>query len=372
MSDSGTYKNNKIKVAMITKHLEITGIGTVVMNYCKNLDKNKYDLTIIAGSPIAEKYICECEELGIKIIMLPSRRGEPFKHYVALWRALRKEKYDIVHDHGNSSMMAIELTIAKLTGVKVRIAHSHNSRCPNMRIHRILNPYFKKVYTKALACGNLAGEWLFGKGEFEVLPNGFHPDKFTFSQENRDSVRSELKIEDKFVIGHIGRINEQKNQEYLLRIFEKIAPMRKDAILLLVGIGPNFEKIREMVINNPYRDQIIMYGETDNPAAFYSVMDVFLLPSRFEGLPVALLEAQISGLPCIVSDRVTREVDFGEIEWKSIDEDPENWAESIMSVKTKSVRERLDYPIKYKKDIEKYDINKSITQLNNIYLNELA
>src|SRR5699024_10900602 len=117
----------KIKVAMITNHFGITGIGTVMMNYCKTLDKTKYDLTIIAGTPIAVQYEKECKENGIRLISLPSRHQESKAHYIGLWKALKAGQYDIIHDHGNSSLMAVELTIARLAGVRNRIAHSHNS-----------------------------------------------------------------------------------------------------------------------------------------------------------------------------------------------------------------------------------------------------
>ena len=165
--------DKKIKVAMVTNHIGITGIGTVMMNYCMALDKKKYDLTILAGQPISEKYEKECLENGIHLVALPSRHGNPKSHYIALWKALRAGHYDIAHDHGSSSMMAIELTIAKLAGVKNRIAHSHNSTCPNMKVHKLLNRYFRTVYTKALACGKLAGNWLFGENNFEEVDDSF-------------------------------------------------------------------------------------------------------------------------------------------------------------------------------------------------------
>lgn len=357
----------KIKVTMLTSHFDITGIGTVMMNYCIALNKEKYDLTIIAGKPIADKYKNECKEYGIHLIVLPSRHEESKRHYIALWKALKAGNYDIVHNHGNSSMMAVELTIAKLAGVKNRIAHSHNSTCPNMRIHRLLNPYFRTVYTKALACGQLAGNWLFGKDNFEVLPNGFHTGNFAFSKENRDAIRSELGVEDQLLIGHIGRINEQKNQEYLLDIFKDVAAMRIDATLLIVGTGPDEEKINARVQKHPYKDRIILYGETDNPTAFYSAMDVFVFPSRYEGLPVVLLEAQISGLPCIVSDKITREVDLGDINWQSIDDDPKQWADALLSIEQRSEEERTAYRKKYIEEIQQYDITRSVKQLDRIY-----
>lgn len=365
-------KNNKIKVVMVTNHFEITGIGTVIMNYCKELNKDKYDLAILAGQPISDKYKKGCKEYGIHLIELPSRHGEPLKHYWKLWKALKIGKYDVFHDHGNSSMMAIELTIAKLAGIKIRIAHCHNSTCPNMMAHRILNSYFKTLYTKALACGKLAGDWIFGKANFEVLPNGFHTNNFEFSQKNRDAVRSALNIDNQFVIGHIGRINEQKNQEYLLKIFEKVADKKKDALLLIVGTGPDAEKIKAQVKVHPYKERIILYGETENPTAFYSAMDVFAFPSRFEGLPVVLLEAQISGLPCIVSDKVTQEVNLGDISWQSIDMDPEEWANAVLKIEKRSGKDRIAYNDEHLIQIEKYDIDESVKQLDSIYTNLLS
>ena len=357
----------KIKVAMLTNHFGITGIGTVIMNYCNALDKDKYDLTVLAGRPIADKYIKECERAGIHLIALPSRHGEPLKHYYALWKALKTQKYDIIHDHGSSSMMAIELTIAKMAGIKIRIAHSHNSTCPNLKIHRLLNPYFKKIYTKALACGQLAGNWLFGEGNYEILPNGFHTENFEFSKENRNMIRNKLNIKDQFVIGHIGRINGQKNQEYLLKIFEKVASQRADTILLIVGTGPDADKIKAQVKIHPYRDRILLNGETDNPTAYYSAMDVFVFPSKYEGLPVVLLEAQISGLPCVISDKITCEVDFGDLIWQSIDKEPKEWAKTILTIKKCSFQDRVDYKKMHSNQVRKYDISQSVKQLDKIY-----
>lgn len=360
-------KNKKIKVAMVTNHLGITGIGTVIMNYCSTLDKNKYDLSILAGIPISEKYERECKKSGIHLVVLPSRHENPIKHYYELWKALKKGCYDIVHDHGSSSMMAVELTIAKFAGVKNRIAHSHNSKCPNMKVHKLLNPYFRTIYTKALACGQLAGNWLYGNNNFEVLPNGFNTDNFIFSKKNRDAVRCELGLTDQLIVGHIGRINEQKNQKYLLEIFKDIASVLDDTILIIVGQGPDEDKIKALIKEHPYKNRIILYGESDNPSALYSAMDVFMFPSKYEGLPVVLLEAQISGLPCIVSDKVTREVDLGDISWESIDDDPINWANCLFLIGSRTENERIKYKEKHLNSIQKYDIVQTVKQLDHIY-----
>lgn len=360
--------SRQIKVAMVTNHLGITGISTVILNYCKALDRERYDLTVIAGEPIAEENRRECEQNGIKLIALPSRHQQSAAHYVALWKAMRNGRYDIVHVHGSSSMMANELTIIRLAGVKTRIAHSHNSACPNMHVHRILNPYFRRCcYTKALACGELAGDWLFGENQYEILPNGFRTERFTYDVELRKQIREELHIENNLVIGHIGRFNEQKNQPYLLKVFEQLASQCDEVVLLLVGTGPDFDKTRGLVEAHPYKDRIILYGVTENTPAVYAAMDVFALPSRHEGLPVVLLEAQMEGLPCVVSDRVTREVDYGDIAWESIDVDPAKWAERIQALHIPTDTERLNYYIEHRDQIAAYDIAQTVRQLDRIY-----
>ncbi|HFI0697972.1 TPA: glycosyltransferase family 1 protein [Streptococcus suis] len=360
--------DNKIKVAMVTNHLGVMGISAVIMNYSRALNSEKFEITIVAGTPIANQYIEECKDLGITIIELPSRKHETKKHYFEMFKVFRREKFDIVHIHGNSSLMAIELTLARLSGIKTRIAHSHNSTCTNFLIHKLINPYFNRMYTKSLSCGILAGEWLFGENNFEVLPNSFCTEKFKFDSAERKKVREKLGIDNKFVIGHIGRFNEQKNQAYLLRVFEKLASAYSDIYLLLVGTGPNFEKIKAIVETNDYKDRIILYGNSEKPSKMYSAMDIFMLPSLYEGLPVVLIEAQISGLPCIVSDSVTREMDFGGISWQSIKSDPQIWADAVVDLRKKININRENYYLENRNQIFEYDIEKSVKHLEEIYI----
>ena len=150
-------------------------------------------------------------------------------------------------------------------------------------------------------------------------------------------------------------------------VFKEVAAIRDDAILLIVGTGPDEEKIKSRVKEHPYRDRIILYGETDSPTALYSAMDIFVFPSRYEGLPVVLLEAQISGLPCVVSDKITREVDLNDLIWKSIDDTPKQWAKAILSVEYRSEKERIVYRENHLEAIQNYDIAQSVKQLDKIY-----
>lgn len=356
-----------VKIAMVTNHFGVTGISTVILNYSRELDRKKYDLTVIVGEPIAEENRAVCTQYGIKLIALPNRHKKPIKYYMQLWKTFWKNKYDIVHVHGSSPAMAIELTIAFLAGIRTRIAHCHSGYSEERKDKKKIIPYLKKTYTWALACGISAGDWVFGNGQYEIIPNGLYTDNFKFDLRARSRIRKELNVEKKYIIGHIGRFNKPKNQSYLLKVFEKVADKREDAVLLLVGDGPDFKEIEAQVNIHTYKDRIILYGVSDTPQEMYSAMDVFAFPSKFEGFPVVLLEAQISGLPCVVSDKVTKEVDFGSIIYASIDKDPEFFADKILSVNSVSDDDREKFYEDHSERISQYDVRTTVHQLENIY-----
>lgn len=360
----------KIAVAICTSSLSVNGISTVIINYCSHMDLKRYNVTILSGAPIADVYRKTCHDLGVEIVELPIRQKSTAAYYCALNRALSRKKYDIFHVHGNSATIAPEIFLAKLHGIQVRIAHSHNTTCNNIKIHKFLQPFLFHVCTNGLACGKDAGKWLFGSIAFTVLPNGFETQQFKFNLYKREATRKRLKIDDKFVIGHIGRFNSQKNHPFLLEVFKSIAAQKDNAILLLIGNGPDFNVIMKKIEEHPYKNRIIVYGESSDPAALYSAMDVFVLPSKFEGLPVVLLEAQISGLPCVVSDTVTREVDFGNIVWKSLKDLPSSWADDILlqQVEIQARRESFE---KNRNKIEPYDIQNCVKQLESFYFNSI-
>ena len=208
---------------------------------------------------------------------------------------------------------------------------------------------------------------MYGNGAFKVIPNAFETEAFALNSETRLLIRKKLEVGDNLVIGHIGKFNNQKNQNYLIRAFEKLSYEDDKAILLLVGNGPDLEEIRNQAQHTACADRIIFWGATENPEYLYSAMDIFALPSRFEGLPVVLLEAQISGLPCIVSDKVTREVDFGDIVWKSIEDDPQAWADTMISMQRRTEVQRKQYRLQHVKQIARYDIKESAKLVENIY-----
>lgn len=357
----------KIKVVMITSYFDRNGVTSQVMSYATNLDKDRFQVFIAAGESYDIGYEKMCQENNIELCKLPQKQKNAYAYYRTIYSYLKKVKADIVHVHGSSALITVELLIAMLAGVPVRVSHSHNTICSHPLLHKTLKPLLKVVSNCYLACGELAGKWMYGDGAFKVIPNAFETDAFVLNSETRLSIRKKLGVGDNLVIGHIGKFNYQKNQNYLIRAFEKLTHKDDKAILLLVGNGPDLEEIKNQAQHTACANRIIFWGATENPENLYSAMDVFALPSRFEGLPVVLLEAQISGLPCIVSDKVTREVDFGDIIWESIENDPQIWADTILSMEKRTEVQRKQYRLQHVKQIAHYDIKESAKLVENIY-----
>lgn len=356
---------NKIRVAMVTTDMPVNGISTVILNYCQYIDQKTFDITIISGTPVAEIYIESTKRIGISLLELPSRRKNVLEFYIALKKHLKSNNYDILHVHCNSATVSPELYIGYQCGIPVRIAHSHNTTCTHMAVHKVMCPVFKRLYTHGFACSSLAGKWLFGNNEFYVISNGFRTERFRFDAKSRDDIRHKLNIDGKFVIGHIGRFNDQKNHPFLLEVFEVIAQINPKAYLLLIGSGPNVDAVKRQINEHPYKDRIILYGVSEETEKLYDAMDVFVLPSKYEGLGIVLLEAQISGLPCVTSDVVPKDVELGgNVTFLPLSESKEYWANLILNC---SSQYREDFYNRHKERIMQFDIEKNARDLEKLY-----
>lgn len=357
----------KINIAYFTKDMPINGISTVIMNYCRNINKENFKLKIFSGQPIEESYKKELMKTGIKIVELPEKRKKPLSYYFMLLKKINSRDIDIIHIHGNSATISIELFIAWIKRIKVRIAHSHNSTCDSKKIHYLLKPLFKRLYTFGLACSDMAGKWMFDNEKYEVIKNAFDTTEFVFNNEKRNEIRKELSIENKFVIGHIGRFNDQKNHEFLLKVFEKIGDTNKNTVLLLVGTGPNLDKIINLINNHKYKDRIIYYGTSNKVSELYNAMDVFVLPSKYEGLGIVLIEAQINGLNCITSDVVPNDTKISEkIAFLSLEEPIEKWKENILKTDNNLNKRKKAYEDNIEK-IKEFEIKDVIVKLEKLY-----
>lgn len=230
--------------------------------------------------------------------------------------------------------MSIELVAAWLAGCKVRIAHSHNTTCENQKADKFLRPVFNRNYTTAFACGQDAGRWMFGKRKFTIIPNGRNLKKYEYDSKKRIEYRNKLGIpSDTLVIGHVGRFNRQKNHEYLVHVFGEVYKKKRNSYLVLIGTGEKVGEIKNLVKELELENNVIFTGVIENVSDYLSAFDIMLLPSLYEGLPLVVIEWQIAGLPCIVSDTVTKECAITSlVKFESIKKEPEVWANEVVNL----------------------------------------
>lgn len=286
----------------------------------------------------------------------------------------KHKEYKVVHQHLSSLTYIEPLRFAKKHGVPVRIVHSHNTRQSGSSIHKYIHMYnqiFIESYaTHYFACSQLAAKWLYpktqyNKNKYQIINNAIDTEKFIYNKNIRSIKRKELGIENEFVLGHVGRFTHQKNHEFLIDIFKAVHERNKEAVLLLIGDGILRELIESKVKKLKLESNVIFTGIRSDIPELLQAMDVFVMPSYHEGLPVTLVEAQASGLPCVISKNITREVEILDtIKWCNLSDDPSDWASSILSFREGNFRSNK------KQEIVNagYDTNNLAKELEKIYL----
>lgn len=358
-----------IRVAQVMGYMDGGGVEQVVMNYYRRIDRSRvqFDFLVCEGSGMVPRE--EIESLGGRVFMIPS-----YQHQVRYQRELvalfRGERWPIVHSHVNA-LSVFPLRAAKRAGVPVRIAHSHSTAGGGETAKNLVKSVLKRfsnVYpTHRMACSRYAGEWLFGKkADFEVLHNAIELSRFSFDPEVRAQMRAELGISDgQLAIGHVGRFMPQKNHRFLIDVFSEVARRREDAVLLLVGAGEDESLARSWAAERGVSDRVMFLGRRGDVGRLYQAFDVFCLPSLYEGLPLVSVEAQIARLSCLLSDRITREVDVtGTVSFLPID-DPAPWADALCAMAPGG---RLAVS---REDFRDYDIDRAAERLCSRYA-ELA
>ena len=301
-----------MKVLVVnTVPFDKNGITSVIVNYYKSIIKNDITMDFVAINDPSDEYVTLFEHNHSKLFVIKNRKRNPINYMLKLNAILKKNSYDIIHIHGNSTLVTIELLVAFINHIPVRIAHSHNTTCDFQLINNLLRPLFDKIYTHGIGCGDAAGKWLFQNNEFVVLNNGIHLDDFKYNEEIRNKKRKELGISDMtFVIGHIGGFVYQKNHKFLIDFVKEYSKEKEDFKVVLLGDGPMMEEIVSYTKELGVQDKILFLGNKSEVYEYYNVFDLFILPSHFEGLPVVLIEAQANGLKCITSNNVTSQADL--------------------------------------------------------------
>lgn len=342
------------------------GKETYLVNVFMVLDKSKYNVTFIAyDEKIAYENILK--EKGAKILHLPPRYKGLKKHRMALNKVFEDKKYDVVWAHKTTLSACEILSIAKKNDVALRIVHSHSSSNMGSKFTFIMHSINRKLIfrwaNEYLACSEVAAQWFYGKHPAKILTNVIDINEFKFNLEVRDRIRKDLRLKDKFVIGHVGRFGKEKNHNKLVAVFAECKKKDTNVKLVLCGDGEERKRIEQQIKKLKLQDDIILLGMVDNVNEILQAMDILVMPSYFEGLPFAVLEAQAAGLKCIVSDTIS--VECNVLEWNTflpLNESSEFWAETILKNNTLYDR-KMGYVVMREKG---FDMQENVHKIESI------
>lgn len=360
-----------IRVLHVIGSLNNGGSQAMVMSLYRNIDRKKIQFDFITDRKDENFYAEEIKKLGGRIFYMPPFEGKHILRYIFTWVSFFKKhpEYNIIHGHVRSTA-SIYLLIAKKFGIKT-IVHSHNTSSGKgytAMIKNIMQYPLRYITDYLFACSQEAGEWLFGskaikKANFFLVKNAIEVEKYRFHKSVRDSIRTKYMIEDRFVIGNVGRFHPQKNHYFLIQIFNEVLKRDSNAMLMLVGDGEEKNSIIQQVINLNILENILFIGVSSEVSQLMQAMDIFVFPSLYEGLGIVVIEAQATGLPCLVSNTVPQETKLtNKIHFLSIQETPQYWASKIVEYRDASSREVVEEIAK-----QGYDAKDTAKWIQNFY-----
>lgn len=349
--------DSPIRVLHVFSVMDRAGAETMIMNIYRHIDRSKIQFDFVVHSSDAGDYDEEILSMGGRIFRVPKYKGFNHFQYKEAWKTVLEtcSSHKIIHGHVRSTAV-IYLRLAKRIGMKA-IAHSHSTATSKnllgyvKYLYQFTIRYFADYF---LACTKEAGVWLFGNNivngpKYAQINNSIDINKFKYDMTIRDKVKEELGLENKKVIGHVGRFEKVKNHSFLIDIFYEVSKIDDDCVLLLIGSGGLENKIREKVSHLGLTSKVIFTGVREDVNALFQAMDIFVLPSLYEGLPVTMVEAQTSGLPCVLSDNITRDVDItSNVQFLSIDSSSKIWAGAIVKKIQNNNRKNLSEVVRSK------------------------
>lgn len=329
----------KQKKALILLPYLKNGDGTAValMNYYQELIEHGWRIDFLVLKIFECEWLNKVKADGNNIYELPKENKYSYKVSRKIRSIIKEGKYDIVHVNMPGHVGFETLKMARQYGIGKRIFHAHNPR-NNLNLKTVIST---KVYdyllqreaTELVACSKSAGNSRFGNKDFQVLKNVIDTDRFVYRLEDRRYIREKLHIEKKVVVGVVGRFAAQKNPEFLLECFAEYNMLNKESVLLWIGDGELQEKIQDRAKNMGLKGACLFVGRKNNIEKWYSAMDLFLLPSKFEGMGIVFLEAQCTGLPCFGSTNVPIETEVTELMHRiSLKQEANYWATAMKKV----------------------------------------
>lgn len=326
-----------VRIAHVVGKMLGGGLEATVMNYYRRIDRSvvQYDFIVDDDSSLIPE---EIEQLGGRVILVPPYQRQ-MEYQKKLYQVFKENQYPIVISHMNT-LSVFPLFAAWRAKVPIRIAHNHSTagkgEWKKNLLKYSLRPFAKVFPTHLCACTKFAGEWLFGKkavnaGKVTVWQNSVEIGRFGYDEDRREAVRKALGIEDRFVIGHAGRFIHQKNHEFIVDVFEKVHQRNENAVLLLIGNGELAPMIKEKVKRLGLENSVLFLGIRSDIADLYQAMDVFVMPSFYEGLGMVAVEAQIAGMPVLCADTIPTEAKICDnMKYLSLNDSAETWADEAL------------------------------------------
>lgn len=350
------------RVLCIVGGMNAGGAETFLMKVYRQLDKTKYQMDFAVATEQKGYYDDEILELGGKIFHITPKSKGFFRNFNSMRRVVRENKYQYVLRTSQHSLSALELFAARLGGAKTRVFRSSNSNTmttskKQLILHKACLFMPRLFANVRIAPSTEAAEFMFGKGSVKkgraaLLHNGVDLSVYRYHKTSRDAIRKEFGIaEDAFAVGHVGRFQEQKNHLFLLEVFHQIHQKNEKAVLLLVGNGELEKQIREKAEALGISDNVIFTGVRSDVPDLLSAMDVFAFPSLYEGMPNTVIEAQATGLSCVISDTITKEANItGLVEYLPLG-DASAWAERVMAAAQKPRLDTTEHFVNKRYDI---------------------
>lgn len=373
------YMDKPLHILFFIDRLRLGGIQILTHDILKHNDPAKMNIDILNLDDGQEYPLTQTlKDMGVKVYKLKNawlKTPLDFPHYFKSVEAFFRDHhdYDVVHMHSSSKNYFI-LECAAKWNIQVRVAHSHNtgfqSKNPiTIALGNLMMKPMRKYATHWVGCSKLACEWLFGqgcveKGEAKVILNGIDSSLFVYNEGVRNEIRKEMQLEDKFVIGHVGRFVNQKNHTFLLDIFAEIVKRRNDAVLMLIGIGELMDAMKQKASALGISDRVLFVGFRNDRNRLMQAMDSFLFPSLYEGLSVVLIEAQAAGLPVFTSDTTTTETQYSpHMQFLSLKQSAAEWADTLLK-KGRVERKNMTQTI----NEAGFDICAMVNNLYNLYI----
>lgn len=363
----------KVRVLEIIGKRPVGGVGTVMLNYQTYINAEKVQMDYLIFGDTPEVFDEKVKEMGSKVFLYPALSGRQMgrtKAYLEEFFSDHEGEYDVVHLHA-PTIAFLAFPIIEKHGIQHRIIHSHATLYAENKIKAIRNKILWALaqgkITDRIGCSKAAGDFLFGKSEFTVLKNAIAYEAYLYDENTRQQIREQQNVEGKLVVGNAGRFSLQKNQIFLIEIFAKIKELHPDSVLWLLGDGELREQIETKVKQFGISDSVTLFGMVSNPKDYYQAMDVMVMPSLFEGLPMVGVEAQASGLPCVFADTITREVDVVGCPYISLEASVKEWAEA--AIRMAQLKERRSYPEEL--DALGFNIKLEAKRLEELYLNKI-